>query len=105
MKWDAWRVRAAPGWSMAASTACPEEPFDQGEAHSVVKGDGDLAWGIAVVDCMQGKLEKIYDGGRIGRSEFLAARWDLIPRDKYMWASVQTLRGDITKHATWDTST
>jgi radical SAM superfamily enzyme YgiQ (UPF0313 family) len=63
------------------ATLFPEEPFDLGEAHSVVKGDGDLAWGIAVVDCMQGKLDKIYDGGRIGGSEFLAARWDLISSD------------------------
>ena len=82
------------------ATLFPEEPFERGEAHSVVKGDGDLAWGKAVVDCMQGKPEKIYDGGRIGGSEFLAARWDLIPKDKYMWASVQTLRG-CPKHCSF----
>jgi radical SAM superfamily enzyme YgiQ (UPF0313 family) len=42
----------------------------------------------------------IYEGGRIGGKEFLAARWDLMPRDKYMWASVQTIRG-CPKHCSF----
>src|ERR1700734_2416590 len=56
-------ARARGAWVIYGgihATLFPEEPFEQGEAHSVVKGDGDLAWGIAVVDCMQGKLDRIY---------------------------------------------
>jgi radical SAM superfamily enzyme YgiQ (UPF0313 family) len=82
------------------ATLFPEEAFEQGQAHAVVKGDGDIAWGKAVVDCLAGAPQKIYDGGRIGGTEFLAARWDLMPRDKYMWASVQTIRG-CPKHCSF----
>ncbi len=32
--------------------------------------------------------------------EFLAARWDLMRPDKYMWASVQTIRG-CPKHCSF----
>jgi radical SAM superfamily enzyme YgiQ (UPF0313 family) len=82
------------------ATLFPEEAFERGEAHAVVKGDGDIAWGKVVTDCLSGNPGKIYDGGRIGGTEFLAARWDLMPRDKYMWASVQTIRG-CPKHCSF----
>jgi radical SAM superfamily enzyme YgiQ (UPF0313 family) len=83
------------------ATLFPEEAFERGQAHAVVKGDGDIAWGQVVTDCLAGApLQKIYDGGRIGGTEFLAARWDLMPRDKYMWASVQTIRG-CPKHCSF----
>lgn len=82
------------------ATLFPEEAFERGFAHAVVKGDGDVAWSKAVADCLAGAPERIYDGGRIGGGEFLAARWDLMPRDKYMWASVQTIRG-CPKHCSF----
>jgi radical SAM superfamily enzyme YgiQ (UPF0313 family) len=82
------------------ATLFPEEAFERGEAHAVVTGDGDVAWGKAVTDCLAGKLERIYDGGRIGGEEFLAARWDLMNPAKYMWASVQTIRG-CPKHCSF----
>src|SRR6202140_2596480 len=82
------------------ATLFPEEALERGEAHAVVKGDGDLAWGKVVTDCLAGKPGKIYEGGRIEGSQFLAARWDLMPRDKYMWASVQTIRG-CPKHCSF----
>ena len=82
------------------ATLFPEEALDRGQAHAVVTGDGDVAWGKAVTDCLAGKLERIYDGGRIGGSEFLAARWDLMNPEKYMWASVQTIRG-CPKHCSF----
>ena len=82
------------------ATLFPEEAFERGNAHVVVKGDGDIAWGNAVRGCLAGAPERIYDGGRIGGTEFLAARWDLMPRDKYMWASVQTIRG-CPKHCSF----
>jgi radical SAM superfamily enzyme YgiQ (UPF0313 family) len=82
------------------ATLYPEEALERGGAHAVVKGDGDIAWGKAVTDCLSGKPERIYEGGRIESSQFLAARWDLMPRDKYMWASVQTIRG-CPKHCSF----
>jgi radical SAM superfamily enzyme YgiQ (UPF0313 family) len=82
------------------ATLFPEEALERGQAHAVVTGDGDVAWGKAVNDCLAGKLERIYDGGRIGGGEFLAARWDLMNPEKYMWASVQTIRG-CPKHCSF----
>ena len=82
------------------ATLYPEEALERGGAHAVVKGDGDIAWGKVVTDCLAGKPSSIYEGGRIEGSQFLAARWDLMPRDKYMWASVQTIRG-CPKHCSF----
>ena len=36
------------------ATLFPEEALELGEAHAVVKGDGDVAWGKVVKDCMAG---------------------------------------------------
>ena len=82
------------------ATLFPEEALKLGNAHAVVKGDGDIAWGKAVADCVAGDPQRIYEGGRIQGDEFLAARWDLISTDKYMWASVQTIRG-CPKHCSF----
>ena len=48
----------------------------------------------------QGAPLAIYEGGRIEADSFLPARWDLVPREKYMWASVQTIRG-CPKHCSF----
>jgi radical SAM superfamily enzyme YgiQ (UPF0313 family) len=82
------------------ATLFPEEAFERGQAHVVVKGDGDVAWGKVVTDCIAGTPGRIYEGGRIEGNQFLAARWDLMPPDKYMWASVQTIRG-CPKHCSF----
>jgi len=82
------------------ATLFPEEVFEQGQANAVVTGDGDIAWGKVVTDCLAGKPERVYAGGRIEGSEFLAARWDLMDPEKYMWASVQTIRG-CPKHCSF----
>ena len=82
------------------ATLFPDEVFEQGEANAVVTGDGDIAWGKVVTDCLAGKPERVYAGGRIEGSEFLAARWDLMNPEKYMWASVQTIRG-CPKHCSF----
>ena len=82
------------------ATLYPEEPKELGGAHAVVKGDGDLAWGGAVKDCVAGTPQPVYEGGRVDADSFLPARWDLMPRDKYMWASVQTVRG-CPKHCSF----
>jgi radical SAM superfamily enzyme YgiQ (UPF0313 family) len=82
------------------ATLFPEEPPTLGGAHSVVKGDGDIAWGQAVRDCVAGTPRPLYDGGKIDPESFLQARWDLIPPKRYMWASVQTVRG-CPKHCSF----
>ena len=82
------------------ATLYPEEAFERGGAHAVVRGDGDLAWGIALTDCANGPLKKIYEGGRVEAGQFKAARWDLLPPNRYMWASVQTVRG-CPKHCSF----
>ena len=71
-----------------------------GGSHSVVIGDGDLVWAHAVKDCVAGTPGRIYDGGKIGGREFIPARWDLLQPQKYMWASVQTIRG-CPKHCSF----
>lgn len=82
------------------ATLFPEEPFERGAADVVVKGDGDLAWGQALRDLREGRANRIYEGGKLEGEEFLAARWDLMQPDKYMWASVQTIRG-CPKHCSF----
>ena len=82
------------------ATLFPEESFELGSAHGVVKGDGDRVWAQALRDCRDGGPEKIYEGGRVDADTFLPARWDLLPADRYMWASVQTVRG-CPKHCSF----
>jgi tRNA A37 methylthiotransferase MiaB len=82
------------------ATLYPEEAIELGGAHSVVKGDGDIVWAKALLDCRDGAPKPIYVGGQIEASDFVQARWDLIPRDRYMWASVQTVRG-CPKHCSF----
>src|SRR6266481_3423959 len=81
-------------------TLYSEEAFERGAAHAVVKGDGDQAWPDALKDCVDGRLKRIYEGGRVGAEQFKPARWDLLPPDRYMWASVQTVRG-CPKHCSF----
>jgi hypothetical protein len=64
------------------ATLYPEEPFDKGAAHVVVKGDGDVAWGQVLRDLQVGSAKRIYEGGKVDGEEFLAARWDLMQTDK-----------------------
>ncbi len=78
----------------------PEEPFEHGAASAVVRGDGDLVWAGALEDAACGRLARVYEGGRVEANEFFPARWDLLPRGKYMMASVQTVRG-CPKHCSF----
>ena len=82
------------------ATLYPDEAHELGGAHAVVKGDGDVAWPGVIGDATRGTLQRVYDGGRVEADAFLQARWDLLPPDKYMWASVQTLRG-CPKHCSF----
>lgn len=82
------------------ATLFPDEPFEQGGAHAVVTGDGDRVWAQAIADCRAGTPQRVYDGGKVEGCSMLPARWDLLPRDKYMIASVQTVRG-CPKHCSF----
>ncbi|MGC2299541.1 MAG: radical SAM protein, partial [Acidobacteriaceae bacterium] len=82
------------------ATLYPSEAMELGGAHAIVKGDGDVVWGKVIADLLAGTAQTVYDGGRISGDQFLPARWDLAPRDKYMWASVQTVRG-CPKHCSF----
>jgi tRNA A37 methylthiotransferase MiaB len=82
------------------ATLFPEEAHTHGAAHAVVKGDGDLVWKHVVRDCLAGRPQHVYDGGRVGGEEFTSARWDLMPQGRYMWGSVQTVRG-CPKHCSF----
>jgi radical SAM superfamily enzyme YgiQ (UPF0313 family) len=82
------------------ATLYPNEAIELGGAHAVVQGDGDIAWAKVLTDCREGVPQAIYVGGQIEASDFVAARWDLVPRNRYMWASVQTVRG-CPKHCSF----
>lgn len=78
----------------------PEEAYEYGEAHAVVKGDGDVVWPNVLADVTNGGPKELYEGGRIEAEQFVKARWELMPPDKYMWGSVQTVRG-CPKHCSF----
>jgi radical SAM superfamily enzyme YgiQ (UPF0313 family) len=82
------------------ATLYPDEAIDLGGAHAVVTGDGESAWPLVLEDCASGAPQTRYDGGRIEGEGFLPGRWDLLPEGRYMWASVQTLRG-CPKHCSF----
>ena len=82
------------------ATLFPEEAHALGAAHSVVNGDGDVVWARALQDCRDGRPDRTYEGGRLSADRFLPARWELLPPDRYMWASVQTVRG-CPKHCSF----
>jgi radical SAM superfamily enzyme YgiQ (UPF0313 family) len=82
------------------ATLYPEEARELGGAHAVVRGDGDLIWPDVLGDAVNGTLQPIYDGGRVDGDRFVPARWELLPEGRYMWGSVQTVRG-CPKHCSF----
>jgi len=96
-------VRAVGAWVVYGgihATLFPDEAFEHGGAHAVVRGDGDIVWAQAVRDCFAGQPQRVYEGGQIAGDRFVSARWDLLPPGGYMWASVQTVRG-CPKHCSF----
>jgi tRNA A37 methylthiotransferase MiaB len=97
------RLRERGAWVVYGgihATLYPEEAREHGHGHAVVKGDGDLVWEKVVSECLAGHPAPVYDGGRVSGEQFLPARWDLLPGGRYMWASVQTVRG-CPKHCSF----
>ena len=82
------------------STLFPDEVREHGGAHAVVSGDGDRVWATVLADCATGSPLPLYSGGRLEGEAFSPARWDLLPANRYMWGSVQTLRG-CPKHCSF----
>jgi len=96
-------ARAGGAWVVFGgihATLYPDEARDHGGAHAVVRGDGDVIWPRVVEDCLAGRPLAVYDGGRVDAEHFASARWDLLPEGRYMWGSVQTVRG-CPKHCSF----
>jgi hypothetical protein len=97
------QARARGAWVVFGgihATLFPDEALERGGAHSVVTGDGDVVWRKVVADCLSGCPARVYEGGRVPGDAFVPARWDLLPDGRYMWASVQTVRG-CPKHCSF----
>jgi radical SAM superfamily enzyme YgiQ (UPF0313 family) len=82
------------------ATLYPDEALDLGGAHAVVKGDGDVVWAQVLEDAVSGTLQRIYEAGQVDADRFAPARWELLPAGRYMWGSVQTVRG-CPKHCSF----
>jgi len=82
------------------ATLYPDEARNLGGAHAVATGDGERVWPMVLRDCAAGTPHATYDGGRIEADDFLPGRWELLPQGRYMWASVQTVRG-CPKHCSF----
>ena len=82
------------------ATLYPEEAHELGGAHAVVRGDGDVAWPGVLEDAVKGTLQPRYEAGRVDADSFVPARWELLPEGRYMWGSVQTVRG-CPKHCSF----
>src|SRR6476659_251379 len=82
------------------ATLFPEEAMERGGAHTVVRGDGDVMWPLVIEHALKGTLQPKYEGGRVDADRFVPARWDLLPSGRYMWGSVQTVRG-CPKHCSF----
>jgi radical SAM superfamily enzyme YgiQ (UPF0313 family) len=96
-------ARARGAWVVFGgihSTLYPEEVREHGQAHAVVRGDGDLVWPQVIAECVAGAPQAQYEGGRVEGDAFVPARWDLLPPERYMWGSVQTVRG-CPKHCSF----
>jgi radical SAM superfamily enzyme YgiQ (UPF0313 family) len=82
------------------ATLYPDEAHALGGAHTVVRGDGDAAFGVVLAACLAGNPPRVCEAGRLPGGSFRQARWDLLPPRRYMWGSVQTVRG-CPKHCSF----
>jgi len=82
------------------ATLYPDEARQLGDADAVVRGDGDLVWPLVLDHARHGTLQETYEGGRVDADRFVPARWELLPPGRYMWGSVQTVRG-CPKHCSF----
>ncbi len=73
-------------------TIFPDEPLEMG-ADAVVKGNADIIWRKILEDAHLGKLQRVYDGGRVPGELMAKARWDLLDPSKYLMGCIQTVAG------------
>jgi radical SAM superfamily enzyme YgiQ (UPF0313 family) len=78
----------------------PDEVFERGVAHAIDKVDGEVVRPGVLADYADGHPGRVYEGGRVEGEQFVRARWDLLPNGRYMFASVQTVRG-CPKHCSF----
>jgi radical SAM superfamily enzyme YgiQ (UPF0313 family) len=64
------------------------------------KATGDVVWAQVLDAAAAGRLAPVYEGGQVEPEDLLPARWDLMPPQRYLWASVQTVRG-CSKHCSF----
>ncbi|HEV7682955.1 MAG TPA: radical SAM protein [Pyrinomonadaceae bacterium] len=74
------------------ATIFPDEPLEMG-ADAVVKGNADLIWKDVLEDAYLGRLQRVYDGGRVPGELMVKARWDLLDPNKYLMGCIQTVAG------------
>ena len=74
------------------ATIFPDEPLEMG-ADAVVKGNADIIWSKILEDAHLGRLQKVYDGGRVPGELMAKARWDLLDPGKYLMGCIQTVAG------------
>src|SRR4051794_20995713 len=65
------------------ATLYPDEAHELGGAHAIVRGDGDVMWPRVLDDAASGRLQRVYEGGRIDADRFVPARWELLPEGRY----------------------
>jgi radical SAM superfamily enzyme YgiQ (UPF0313 family) len=82
------------------ATLYPEEAHSLGGAHAVVRGDGDVIWPVVLDHARKATLQPTYEAGKVDADRFVSARWELLPPGRYMWGSVQTVRG-CPKHCSF----
>ena len=83
------------------ATLYPDEAHELGGAHAVVKGDGDRVWPLGHQGLPRRHASSASTkAGASKAARCSKARWDLLPPDRYMWASVQTVRG-CPKHCSF----
>ena len=74
------------------ATIFSQEPLEVG-ADVVVTGNGDLIWAKVLEDALLGRLQRVYEGGRVPGEMMVRARWDLLDQTKYLMGSIQTVAG------------
>jgi radical SAM superfamily enzyme YgiQ (UPF0313 family) len=74
------------------ATIFPDEPLEMG-ADAVVKGNADVIWSQVLEDAHLGRLQRVYDGGRVPGELMAKARWDLLDPGKYLMGCIQTVAG------------
>ena len=98
-----WRARGARSSSSAAFTprCIPTRPASTGGAHAVVTRRRRPRLAAGARRLRRGRPEAARTtAAAIEARRSSPARWDLLPADRYMWGSVQTVRG-CPKHCSF----